>query len=371
MTAKKIVKTLHLWLGIPSGLLVFVIAITGCMYSFEAEIRSMTQPYRQVTIQESPILPPSKLMDVAQAALPDKQIMSLQYKKAGKAAEAIFYGYEPDYDYSVFLNPYSGKVLHVLDNSKGFFQWIIRGHAYLWLPVHIGQPIVSTATIIFVVLLISGIILWFPKNAKRLKLSVWFQWKKKTKWSRKNFDLHNILGFYAFLFALAIALTGLVWGFQWFSDFTYRATGGEKDFYPSPELPTSNSSSSFLNDAEAIDGMYQLMRREYPQAKVLDIQIPEAGASIMSASANFSDISYWNTDYRNFDRYTLKDLPAPAVYGRINDADGADLLRRMNYDIHVGSIGGIAGKILVFLISLFIASLPITGFIIWYKKRFH
>jgi uncharacterized iron-regulated membrane protein len=42
----------------------------------------------------------------------------------------------------------------------------------------------------------------------------------------------------------------------------------------------------------------------------------------------------------------------------------------MNYDIHVGSILGFPGKVLAFLASLIGASLPITGFLVWYGRKF-
>lgn len=41
----------------------------------------------------------------------------------------------------------------------------------------------------------------------------------------------------------------------------------------------------------------------------------------------------------------------------------------MNYDIHVGAIGGIEGKIIAFLSSLIVGSLPITGTMIWWGRR--
>ena len=42
----------------------------------------------------------------------------------------------------------------------------------------------------------------------------------------------------------------------------------------------------------------------------------------------------------------------------------------MNYDIHIGAIGGLAGKIIAFLASLICASLPVTGTLLWYGKKF-
>ncbi|MBN3661790.1 MAG: PepSY domain-containing protein, partial [Ornithobacterium rhinotracheale] len=40
-----------------------------------------------------------------------------------------------------------------------------------------------------------------------------------------------------------------------------------------------------------------------------------------------------------------------------------------NYDIHVGAILGIWTKILAFIISLICASLPITGFLVWWGRK--
>ncbi len=47
----------------------------------------------------------------------------------------------------------------------------------------------------------------------------------------------------------------------------------------------------------------------------------------------------------------------------------ADKIARMNYDIHVGAVLGLAGKILAFSASLIAASLPVTGFYIWWGKK--
>tara|TARA_Y100000588_G_C13370825_1_gene550581 strand:+ start:147 stop:413 length:267 start_codon:yes stop_codon:yes gene_type:complete len=41
----------------------------------------------------------------------------------------------------------------------------------------------------------------------------------------------------------------------------------------------------------------------------------------------------------------------------------------MNYDLHVGTIGGMPTKILAFLASLICASLPITGFYVWWLRK--
>ena len=57
------------------------------------------------------------------------------------------------------------------------------------------------------------------------------------------------------------------------------------------------------------------------------------------------------------------------IYGKLDHATASDKIMRMNYDIHTGAILGLPGKIFAFLISLLIASLPITGILIWWGKR--
>jgi len=66
----------------------------------------------------------------------------------------------------------------------------------------------------------------------------------------------------------------------------------------------------------------------------------------------------------------LQEVKGGGTYGiKQSEASWGDKLYRMTYDIHVGSILGLPGRILVFLVSLVVASLPITGYIIWWKKR--
>jgi uncharacterized iron-regulated membrane protein len=90
---------------------------------------------------------------------------------------------------------------------------------------------------------------------------------------------------------------------------------------------------------------------------------------VIAANANTDVGTYWKLDYRYFDQYTLKELPVDHIYGRITEADAADKLLRMNYDIHTGAILGLPGKMLAFFASLICASLPVTGFYIWLGRR--
>lgn len=91
---KKTIRNIHLWLGLASGSIVFIIAITGCFYAFQEEIQNLTESYRFVEKQNSPFVLPSTIETIAKKELPNKVLHAIQYKGNDKSAEAIFFHYD-------------------------------------------------------------------------------------------------------------------------------------------------------------------------------------------------------------------------------------------------------------------------------------
>lgn len=366
MTVKKIIGKVHLWLGFTSGIIVFIIAVTGCLYAFQAEISAMAgKSYQKVTTQNAPCLPPTRIRQIVEAKLPGKHLHSVQYAAKDRAAVATFYSFEPEYYYTIYVNPYSGEVLKVKNMDRDFFRVVLMGHYYLWLPHEVGQRITIYATIIFVVMMITGIILWWPRNKAAAKQRFSIKWS--AAWRRKNYDLHNVLGFYMTWVVIFMAITGLIFGWQLLANAIYKTAGGKKSL--TYVEPLSDTKKAALAVAMPVDKLWMQMQQEHQDAETIEMHFPASDSSSIEVAVNTDDDTYWKTDYRFFDQYTMKELPVDHIYGRLKDAKGADKLLRMNYDIHVGAIWGLPGKILAFCGSLIAASLPITGFMIWWGRR--
>lgn len=367
MNFKKAVRKIHLWLGLATGIIVFIISITGCLYAFQMEISDIVEDYRFVEVQDKPFILPSELKAIGQNVLPNKHIHAIQFKGKNETAEVIFYNLEPFYYDICHINPYTGEVIRTVDEFSGFFRFILDGHFYLWLPHELGQTVIATSTLIFILIIISGFILWFPKNKSAAKQRFWFRWKKGTKWKRKNYDLHNITGFYVLSIALIFAVTGLVWGFPWFAYGYYTVIGGEKSLIY--EEPKSEVEVNLDSTANPLDKVWLRMQEEYPSAQSIEVHPQEDKNSPIAANANLGEGTYWKTEYRYFDAYSLEEIEVNNIYGKLKNASISDKLMRMNYDIHTGAIIGLPGKIFAFLISLLVASLPITGFIVWLGRK--
>ncbi|KAA5532288.1 PepSY domain-containing protein [Taibaiella lutea] len=372
-TFKKLTGKLHLILGLASGIIVCILGITGCMLAFQREIEDATQSYRFTAVQPASYYPPSQIQAIAVKTLPGKKLHSISYQQ-GKSAVASFYNGDPSYYYLVYLDPYTGKVLKVKDMSRDFFRIVIGIHYYLLLPENIGQPIVASATLIFVILLISGIILWWPRNKAARKQRFSVKWKASRK--RTNYDLHNVLGFYMSWIIIFIALSGLVMGFQWFSKTVYWvSSGGKAEIKFS--MPQSAKPYTAVNASEPlIDKVWKLTNQKQPGFPgIIEVHIPEDSIAALEIAMNPDGNTYWKSDYIYYDQNTLKEIPVKHAYGLKKDASAAQKLQRMNYDIHVGAVLGLPGKIMAFCASLICASMPVTGFMIWRgrkkKKKIH
>ncbi|MDY8135946.1 PepSY-associated TM helix domain-containing protein [Aquimarina sp. 2201CG5-10] len=367
---RKTILELHKILGLTTGLVVFVVSITGCLWVFKDEIESFYDDHKYVVPQEQSFLPPSKIKTFAEQVIPNRSIHGVIYGKPNEAIEVVFYEAEPEIFYqSVFLNPYTGGFITRIDNNAGFFGFVLKGHLRLWLPDAIGSRIVSYSILLFLILLISGLILWWPRNNKNWKQRLKFDWNSKTRWKRKNFDLHTVVGFYISAFALILTFTGCVMAFNWFYFIAFKVAGGDKA--PQFIVPQSIVTATIEDDPNpAYDQLIPLLYETYKEAENFELHYPENDSTSVLVEVSNSQGVYYNMDYLFFDQYSLKEIETSSIYGKYKNADFADKVIRMNYDIHVGAIGGIIGKIIAFLASFVCASLPVSGILLWYGRTY-
>lgn len=374
MDFKKIIRKIHLWLGLSSGIIVIILGVTGCIYCFEEELRPMIHDYYFVDQAQNKKLPTSQLIAIAKEAnkANSEQLLSgfETYNDKKRTASAYFYKELDENAFwywnsrsstKVYLDPYTGEVKEVENQNTEFFVVVRMLHQFLFMRYEIGDIVTGTATIIFIISLITGLILWWPKNKSAAKQRFWFRWKNTTKWKRKNYDLHNIVGFYSLIFALIITLTGLVWSFQWYDKGIQWTLNGGKD----SEKEIFESDTTHYTIHKPIDKIYTQIEQSHPKAKRYYISNPKENDSLATVYAYAGYNSSFDNVYINFDQYTGK-LIKSSTY---NDRDAGQKFRSLNYGIHVGSILGFPGKILAFIVSLVSASLPITGFYIWWGRN--
>ena len=145
------------------------------------------------------------------------------------------------------VNPYTGEAIGDPSDEKTktaeFMQKMFGLHRWLLLneieePIFegienrkLGSWITGTATLLFLLGVITGFVIWFPNKMRSWKNGLNIRWT--ANWKRLNHDLHNTLGFYSCIILFFMSVTGPFWSFDW-----YRA-GWQKTWgtYKAPDAP--------------------------------------------------------------------------------------------------------------------------------------
>ncbi|QBQ43012.1 PepSY domain-containing protein [Sphingobacterium psychroaquaticum] len=373
---KKGILWLHKWLGILTGIVIVVVSLTGCLYTFQDELKLWVYPHKYyIAEQQGTPLPISELTAIAESQLPQGEKVSRIDVYPAKNRTWIFRALDTDEDAfghwnyyryykRVFLNPYTGELRSIENSKTEFFQVVLQLHMNLLLGKKVGHAVVGYSTAIFVLILISGLVLWWPKKwkSKKLKRSFWID--RKVKWKRLNYDLHNVVGFYSLLLALVLAITGLVFTFPSFkkgyTTFFNTVLPYSKPTKPQV-LPTSPVN---LSRATPLDNALHYTLTQHPDAGIMSIRLRKKTAPEIDIQVRMSEQRSGDFKWYYFDQKTVEINQVKSS----TTLQGGDKLQALNFDLHTGNIGGMGTKILAFIVSLCCASLPITGYIIWWNK---
>ena len=362
MGFKTQIRFLHKWLGLISGLIVFIVSVTGCIFCFHDEIKDITRKeWRFVEPQNKPFLTPSVLQEKARKIAPKNKSSMVSYY--GKNRSAIVYTFSDAGNLYLYFNPYTGKYLKTENPETDFFIIVEYIHLYLLLPDYIGKHIVGGATIIFILLLISGIIQWWPKRKSDIKRSFTVKWS--AKWRRVNYDWHNTSGFYITIIAVIIAITGLTFTYEWVGDGIYKTFnfGGNKAL--ETKTPVIDTTTFDKNKTNAVDRAFIQTIKLQPKAEMVFVTFPQQKGDIINTGAYPHTLRY---DHQS--NYCFHPENGNLIQSQPFDKKSLGLqVVEMNYGIHTGQILDLPGKIIAFVISLIAAALPVTGFTIWYGRR--
>lgn len=350
---------LHLWLGLTSGLIVFIVAVTGCIFVFHDEIRDLTQDWRRIEPSGQDFVPPSLLQKQVRERYPGADVSMVVYQDRQRPAHiSTSIGGTL---HNIYFDPYSGEITHIQNTKRDFFLVVEDLHMHLLLPEEIGKQVVGMATLIFILMLFTGIILWWPRKRKDFRKHLSIKWK--ARWRRINYDWHRTTGLYVTLLALLIALTGLSFSYEWVHSgfYTVGNLGREHpDDFISPKIdPVAKKS-----EIPAIDKAMAKTVEILPRSGMYFVW--EQGKEAPIITGAYPDALHFDHQ-SNFYFHPISGALMQEHFYR--DKSAGLQLQEMSYGLHTGQYFGFPGKLLAFFGSLFVAGLPISGFMLWWGRR--
>ena len=395
---KKIFRKIHLWLSVPFGLIITLVCFSGAMLVFENEANEWFRRdlYYVETVKGSP-LPMDKLLEKVATTLPDS-VSVTGVSISSDPGRAYQVSLSKLRRASLYVDQYTGEVKGKSERS-GFFMFMFRMHRWLLDSMNPGNEgifwgkmIVGVSTLLLVFVLISGIVIWWPRTRKALKNSLKITATKG--WRRFWYDLHVAGGMYALIFLLAMALTGLTWSFPWYRTAFYKVFGVEVQQRAAQgheqksdaqkrntklaahrekkregnevrkgersRRPENNHSDMYSVTSPFVywQEIYDKLRRQNPEYKQISISSGTASVSFNRfGNQRASDRYSFNTDNGEFTETSL-----------YQHQDKSGKIRGWIYSVHVGNWGGMFTRILTFIAALLGSALPLTGYYLWIKR---
>jgi len=383
MSTKFILGKLHLWLGLASGTVLFIVCLTGSIYTFRTQIENAFN-YNKIYVENQGNHRVS--LDTIVDKLKSKGItvsQIIQYEKANRSIEIFYSSTNQKESGTYFVNPYTGAIIGKRNTILSpFFEIILNLHKSLLLN-KAGKHIVGISVIIFVFMLISGIILWIPAKLDKITKSLKLPWKKSKP--ARLIDLHKIPGVYSLILLLLISVMGLYISYPWVKSTIIVSLGGspvlseatdkqkEKiknelagSFAASLQKIIANNSESSTETKVQIQNILNKTDSILPYKGIITISLPNNESSLIK----IKKINRENT--------LRALLPDELEFNKSGELSQINLFKNKSPDqklitislpLHTGEILGWPSLILYFIVSLTGASLPVTGTYIWYKRK--
>ncbi|RBL89921.1 PepSY-associated TM helix domain-containing protein [Chitinophaga flava] len=352
---------LHLWLGISSGIVVIVVALTGTLFVYcDDIIDAMAGKARYITVKNERKLSPEELIAAFNREHPQLKAFSFQTYKDPSRSARIGAADKAGHFSFTWMDPYSGQSL-TTSGAYYFFYVVAHVHSGEMPFGKTGNLIVQIATWIFLIELITGLILWWPSRWTPATRKQSFRIKWNASFKRVNYDLHNVPGFYSLLPALMLTITGLIIINDTVKSATHQLLGSKPDAFKTmrSKTPPYDSSKQFVPLVNIVDDLLK-----DPATRQVRLSIPKDSATAVLAMAG-RELGLKAMDGRMLmvNRYDGREIPFPETIHRSLRIDG------MNMNIHIGFWGGWVGKIITTIAGLICATLPITGFLIWWGRK--
>ena len=366
MNAKKVFRKIHLWLSVPTGIFIALICFSGAMMVFEKEITELCR-HDLYFVQEvkGSTLPEQRLVEIVTATLPDSVTVT-GVKTFPEADRAWQVSLSKPRRASVFIDQYTGEIKGRYERLP-FFDTMFHLHRWLLDPSKsIGKWIVGVCTLLLVIILVTGLLMWLTNRKKPLTQSLKISCNKG--WHRFWHDLHVAGGIYATIFLLAMALTGLTWSFSWYRTGFYAMLGVDASAgghgRPATEQVAAprHHHHEAPDTTEATDGNHP---HRHDRADGTRPEYTEATDGTRPHRHGRADGNHPEGVGRHGNHSEAK---AAEATPRSGSNDRAASVRSTIYKIHTGGWGGIIAKIITFLAALLGATLPITGYYLWIRR---
>jgi uncharacterized iron-regulated membrane protein len=342
---RKSLLALHQWAGLILGLVLVVVSVSGAALVFRTQLERRVAAAMFVVEPRDSRLSADVLVARARAAQPAAELVGVHFHGDPTMPDLAYFSNRS----YVHLDPYTGEVIGTRLRYGEGFGWVEGLHKYLLFePDRLGETVAGYTALTFILITLTGVVLWWPATRRALKAGLTLNWKLTGRpW---NLGLHKTLGVYAAGVVLASALTGVPMALDWAKRGLYIVTGSDRPQSPMPAgRPGDTTFAGFDVALRSVLSHFPGAQQIYvpaPRKGVIPAYVIEAGAAHPNARS-----LVWLE---------------PATGGilkatRYTEAGAGHRLYYWMMSLHTGALGGPVVQIILLLGVLTVPALVYTG----------
>lgn len=388
----------HFYAGLFCIPFVIVLSLSGLIYLFKPQIEAWNDRHYDNLQLTSSAKPASQQIAAAIAAVPGSSFSSYELPASASSSIRISVKHEES-TIRVYVHPETLQILQTVPDDERFMRWIFRLHGEL-LMGNRGSNLVELAACWTIVLLISGLFLWWPRNVKGPGGLIYPRLFKGSRifWR----DIHSVVGLWISFCAIFLLLTGLPWAKFWGDYFKHvrQVTGtavAEQDWSNNSERSETGRGTSGRNgtDAAQRDGAENGQhgdhfgsgasgsKRRQPSPPVnlavIDTMVANVvplkldAPVVISVPGGRSGAWKVRSNTPNRPRRVTVELDSGtgAILSRedFKDRHWVDRAVGVGIAAHEGALFGWPNQVLGVLTTLGLVLLSVSGIILWWKRR--
>lgn len=353
MTFRRLLFHVHLYAGLTVGALLAVMGLTGAVLVFGDAVDQRLRPQVLRVEPGGTRVPLARVLAAVtehQGGTPPRQ---LRLPERGDAPLEAWM--EPHGALKVYVDPYTGAVLGGYTPGQSLVGTLRELHMRL-LAGERGERVVGTAGLVLIVLCLSGLVLWWPGRGK---LAVGLTLRRPLRWRRANHDLHKLGGLLSLLFLLMAGFTGAALVFPAPLEAVLQA------ITRAPPRSAPPKAGPATGEPLPLDTLLAVADRALPGARTTRVDLPASPGAPLRVRKRFPEEPHpQGLSFVYVDRHSGAVLRADNAL----EAPLATRLMALRYPLHIGSLGGLATRLLAVLTGLVPAGLFLTGFFLWLAR---
>lgn len=363
---RKSIFWLHLVAGCLAGVVILLMSLTGALLMYERQILEWVDGYKVTPAANASRLPLEELAAKATTANPKQALTALTVESDPQAAVTLSFGREG----TQYANPFTGELLgEGAAKARNFFHFVTELHRWLALEGEsrdTGKAVTGAACLVFLFLVISGLYLLFPRRFTWHFIKRIVAFDRRLTGRARDWNWHNVFGFWACVPLLLIILTGLIMAYPWANNLLFTLTGNP----PPPPRAQQARPQGGKPEPVALNGLNQAWDTavaKVPTWQSITVRLPanakapamifisesHQGRPDLKSQLNVNLASGEVVTWETFSTYNL-----------------GKQLRFWARWVHTGEAGGLIGQTLAGLAALSAAVLVWTGFSMsWQRFR--